>query len=237
MQEAVINQQKGLKFPAYLQLFKDHPWPFWQEMIGRVFLDWGMWVGGWSFLNTTDAYISLFTWSMILAALGLPLAWLFRREPWNSRNAFSRDGIPMFSALLCLLFLAGMTYHALQSALTWGYPTTLPWYAAVAFPWFWLLMAGSAIAWRHSKLGYAVALGVPLLFIVDELNSTWITMVQTYSQRPLSITALRRLAMLHPAFLGTTTLYLAVLLALLLFAAATGLCVRALPRPKSSTDA
>jgi hypothetical protein len=228
MQEAVINHQKGRTIQDYLHFIHEHPLPYWQDISNRIFVNWGMWVGGWSFKQTPNAYITLFTWSMIISAIGWPLAWLLRRERWNRRDDFPNADIKPLSALLCLLFLAGMTYHALQSSLTWGYPTTLPWYAAIAFPFFWLLMAGSAIAWRHSRLGYAVALGMPLLFIVDELNSTWVTMVKTYSQRPLSITALRRLATLHPSILGPTTLLLSTAAALSVIAVAAVLCVRAL---------
>jgi hypothetical protein len=132
------------------------------------------------------------------------------------------------SALLCLLILAGLAYHVLQSALAWGGASTLPWYAAVAFPWFWLLMATSAIAWRHGRPGYCIALGVPIFFVAAELNSTWVTMVKAYSQKSLSIAALRRLASIHPHYLGTATLLGATGAALICLAAAAFLCIRAL---------
>jgi hypothetical protein len=109
----------------------------------------------------------------------------------------------------------------------WGVCFTAPCYAAPALPWLLAVLAAGALAWRHTRLGYFVALFTPAFFVLVEFFDEFGRMVATYSQKSLGLTALRRLGSLHPAWLHLPTLAAATMLALILLATAFGLCLAA----------
>jgi hypothetical protein len=165
------------------------------------------------------------------------MSWLFCRERLGVSSVFrSAWAAPAIIVLFCFA-LGEISAHALEAAVAWGQCDTLPWYAAPALPWLLVILAASALAWRHTPLGYSIALIMPVFFVLVELFGEFGQMVATYSQKPLSLAALHRLETLHPAWLGLPTLAVATLLALVLLATAFGLCVVAMRRQASVVSA
>jgi hypothetical protein len=220
IQEAIYNHAHGVKISALLVwLRRDHWWVWWTAY-RQCFLDGGLWVGGWSFLLPPILFILVYQGLLFAALLGWPAAWLFRCERWGVSSVFHRPGTaPAIVALVCCV-LAEMSVHAAESMTAMGVCFTAPWYAAPALPWLLAVLAAGAFAWRHTRLGYWVALLMPAFFVLVEFFDEFGRMVATYSQKSLSLAALNRLGSLHPAWLRLPTLAAATPLALILLAMA-----------------
>jgi 4-amino-4-deoxy-L-arabinose transferase-like glycosyltransferase len=230
IQEAVYNHAHGVKISALLVwLRRDHWWVWW-SFCQQCFLDGGLWVGGWSILLPPRLFIVVYQTLLLVALLGWPAAWLFRRERLGVSSIFRRAGTaPAIVALVCCV-LAELSVHAVESMTALGVCSTAPWYAAPALPWLLAVLATGALAWRHTRLGYWVALIMPAFFVLVEFFDEFGRMVATYSQKSLSVAALSRLGSLHPAWLRFPTLAAATPLALILLATAFGLCLTAFRR-------
>ena len=98
-----------------------------------------------------------------------------------------------------------LDYHAVQSKLAWGRATTGPWYAAAALPWFLALTIAGALAWPWRRLGTTLAAILVGSCLIGEQALLWTRMLPAYSGGASGWEALRRIAQLQPAFLGTAT--------------------------------
>jgi len=230
MQEAIHNHAHGVKISALLVWLQRDHWGVWWTAYRQCFLDGGLWVGGWSFLLPPIPFILVYQGLLFAGLLGWPAAWLFRHERWGASSIFRRAGTaPALITLFCCV-LAEMIVHAAESMTALGVCYTSPWYAAPALPWLLAVIATGALAWRHTRLGYFVALITPAFFILVEFFDEFGRMVATYSQKSLSLAALSRLGNLHPAWLGMPTLAATTLMALILLATAFVLCLAAIHR-------
>jgi hypothetical protein len=94
-------------------------------------------------------------------------------------------------------------YHAAESFSAWsGLITTNPWYAALAIPW-WLIVlcaGASTVPIRWARL---VLLGaMPILCLGTEVYGLLSKMIPFYAATSLGKEALSRLATLHPMGMG-----------------------------------
>jgi hypothetical protein len=230
IQEAVYNHAHGVKISALLIWLRRDRWWVWWSFCQQCFLDGGLWVGGWSILLPPRLFIVVYQTLLFVALMGWPAAWLFRRERLGVSSVFrSPWTAPAIVALVCCV-LAELSIHAVESMTAWGVCATASWYAAPALPWLLAVFATGALAWRHTRLGYFVALIMPAFFVLVEFFDEFGRMVATYSQKSLSLAALNRLGSLHLAWLRLPTLAAATLLALILLATAFGLCLAAFRR-------
>jgi len=230
MQEAIYNHAHGVKLSALLVWLRPDHWWFWRSVYQQWFLDGGLWVGGWCFLFPPPLFTHIYEGLLLAAFLGWPMSWLFRRERLGVSSVFrSAWTAPAIVMLFCCV-LAEMSAHGVESMIAWGGSSTMSWYAAPALPWLLAVIATGALAWRHTRLGYFVALAMPAFFILVEFFDEFGRMVATYSQKSLSLAALQRLGSLHPAWMRMPTLAAATLLALVLLATAFGICLEAIRR-------
>jgi 4-amino-4-deoxy-L-arabinose transferase-like glycosyltransferase len=227
--EAVVNHNHQVPFSRLLELLRPKHWKTWSDILQSWFIWRGLWQGGWSDCPISKIEPQIYYVLIVAALVGAPLAWLFRRSGEKSAPLLFRDfRTPILALMLCALMLAGMVYHALQSWVAMGSPGTEPWYAALAIPWLMALLAAGAIAWRPSRVGYGIALAMPVFFLLTELHGAWFSMIRIYAAAPLSIKALKRLASLHPPSLGITTLLAATIGMLILLALSAVICIRSL---------
>ena len=77
---------------------------------------------------------------------------------------------------------------------------------------------------------------MPAFFILVEFFDEFGRMVATYSQKSLSLAALRRLGSLHPAWLRMPTLAIATLLSLILLATTFAICLAAIRNNRDSSE-
>jgi hypothetical protein len=172
--------------------------------------------------------MSAYSGLLLAAVLGWLVGWLVGRGKRADLSVFRGAWTaPAIIVLFCCA-LVEISAHAVEAAVAWGMFGTLPWYAAPALPWLLVILAASALGWRHTPLGYSIALIMPVFFVLVEFFGEFGQMVATYSQEPLSLAALHRLETLHPAWLGLPTLAAATLLAAALLATAFALCVVAI---------
>jgi len=228
--EAIDARARGVKLPALLVWLEPAHWCDWLGYFRNWFLDSGLWVGGWSFLLPPQSLIVVYEVLLSAAVLGWPLAWLFRRQRWGVSTVFHQAWMAPALIVFFLCVLAGMMAKGVESLAAWGECSIMSWYAAPALPWILAVLASSALALRHSRLGYTAALIMPAFFVVVEFLNESGQMATHYSQNTLSLTALRRLGSLHPVWLRWPTLLTVTLLATVFLAAAFGLCVAAIYR-------
>jgi len=228
MGEAVVNRRNNVPLQNYLHWIGPEKWTYWLSCIRGWFIDDGIWVGGWSFLRPALIFPRLYgivVWSAVAA---WPLAWLFRRRKAKEFAVFKPGPTVPLALALCLCMVAGMLVHGVVSAQIYNQSSAEPWYSELVVPWFVALVSVGALVWRFSRVGYGLAAALPILFVVTELYGAWSRMVYGYSQRKLSLSALRRLATLHPDFLGIPTLFLSTGLMLALLVVAAMVCLKTL---------
>jgi hypothetical protein len=238
MQEAIMNHRNGVHLGDYFALVRSKRWPGLLTLWRQWIFDSGLWVGGWSFLQPAANVITIYKRLFIAAALGWPIAWLFRMERIGKPDIFkSASSVPL-AIVLSLCVLAGMTLHSIESIIAWGASETVPWYAALAMPWLLIAFAASALAWRKTRLGFAIAFIPPGFLVVIEFFEEVNKMIRAYADESPGIDAIRRLATLHPPALGSFPLVLSAILAISALAAAFYLCVKSIrsPAPKLSAD-
>ncbi|MHC5538599.1 hypothetical protein ACYOEI_10285, partial [Singulisphaera rosea] len=131
MQEGVVNRSKGKTASDLMRTARTFDW---SGQTRRLWLRETFYAGGWSHLGTAGGFIKVYSTVSLIAILGYAW-WLVspkaRREP-----VYASSFTPLACAVLCLSVTAALGYHMVQSKLAWGRPTTGPWYASAAIPWF-----------------------------------------------------------------------------------------------------
>ncbi len=222
MQEAVANRTAGRGTDRLIETAGSIGWREWTRKLW--FRD-SVMSGGWSWSGKHEHLRSRHE---VLAVIGL-LGWGWVVFPKTRARIFwlFRDPVcPLLCLVLCVGYTGAMGYHTVQSQLSWGSIATNPWYAAAAYPWFLLLVAGGAFAWPIRPLRWLVPGAIALVFLEIEACSVLGSMTAAYAGLAPWGEALRRLASLQPAMFGSATLYAAMAL-VLVFA---GLVVLALLR-------
>jgi hypothetical protein len=228
VQEAVQNHANGIKLAAFLSYLQPHQWKLWWDLWYTWFVTKGLWEGGWSFLTPPSLFLRIYKCFLLAALLGWPVAWLYRRERPGVSCVFQRSWTGVDLMVFFGLVLGEMCGHAMESLIATGGCYTLGHYAAPALPWTLAIVASGALAWRHSRLGYAIAIAMPAFFVLVEFFCEFNRMVRAYTQESLGAAALRRLAMLHPAALRLPTMILAAGATIVLIALGFRICIRAI---------
>jgi hypothetical protein len=235
MGEALLNRTNHVPFQAYLDSIAPQKWPFWLGRLEAWFVYDGLWVGGWSLLYPPAIFPILYTVLVWAAIAAWPIRWLAaRRSPVQTPTTsviFKQPSTLPLTLAICVCMSVGLLDHGVVSAITYGATSTGPWYAELAMPWFLALVLSAALTWRPTRLGYTLAMLIPILFVVTELNGLWTLMIPAYSHKSLSLSALHRLSSLHPRILGTPTLFVSTGLMLALVMTAVVLCLRSLGEP------
>jgi hypothetical protein len=228
MQEAVLNHANGVKAAAFLSYLRPNQWKLWWDLWNSWFVSKGLWEGGWSFLMPPRLFVRAYKCFLLMALLGWPIAWLYGRERPGVSSIFRRSWTGAGLVVFFGLVLAEMCGHAIESLVASGECYTLGHYAAPALPWTLAVVASGALAWRHSRLGYAMALAMPAFFVLVEFFSEFDRMVKAYSQENFGLTALHRLAMLHPLALRLPTMIVATGATTVLLVLGFGICIKAI---------
>jgi hypothetical protein len=198
MQEAVANRAAGRSVWAVLTAPPPTRWPVWAA---SWWVANGLWFGGWSFLRPPRLLVIAYATLLAVAAVAMVVRWrslaLHRRSRWT------------MLAVVAAVHL-GLMMHATESYAAWdGRVLTNPWYAAVAVPWWLVLLGCGGLTLR--RLRPWVMLGAPAVFVAAELVGLFARMLPAYyAAAPLSPTGLRRMASLHPAALGPATFAIAL---------------------------
>jgi hypothetical protein len=179
----------------------------WKARIERLWTRDLLVQGGWSFLGPGPTIMRWHAKVVLIALLG----WAWHVTARSRRNRFIMVGAGGAVACLtvCLGYTAALAYHMAQSQLAWGQPTTAPWYACAAIPAYLTLVAAGALAWPLGRFREIGLIMLGLLFCLAEWRVIWVTMVPTYAGGATLSEALRRIAALEPAWLGTPTLFAA----------------------------
>jgi hypothetical protein len=211
MQEAIVNHHNHKSWADFITTL--HNFPVIRDLLW-MWTKGSIWTGGWSFLK-----VGLTDLPMYMAVFSLA-GWIFA--------LFKRvDGKAVLAKhnalLLFILFLTesmALCWHYIQSATAWGHPTTCPWYIGVCMPFFLIFVYDSASRWSE-RVASGIGILFFLLYVSADLRGT-LKMVGFYSGGAGGGEALRRLASLHPVWLGTPTLLVSSLLYLVLLVVATG---------------
>ena len=201
MQEAVKNRADGRTtadlIAAALHLN-------WRVRLSDLWLRTNLLAGGWSFLGTSPRWVMRYT-QLVLAGL---IGWIWVASAWTRPRPSPFRSVRglVGCVVLCLGYTAALGYHMAQSQLAWGVPTTNPWYACAATPWFLVLVAGGALCWPLGPLRPALLILLATTFVASEQISVWGAMVTTYSGGAGGMEAFGRLARLQPPLFGTATL-------------------------------
>ncbi|MFO0973988.1 MAG: hypothetical protein U1A27_11195 [Phycisphaerae bacterium] len=219
MQEAIANRAAG-RTTADILGGASHV--RWGRVVRHLWIRDPVWAGGWSFAPISD-----WAWRgyQFLTVAGLA-GWLWRLRPGRSRGAPRIDGAAAFRALLLVAaYTASLCYYVLHAWANWGGRLANTWYVAAVLPSFLLLVVGGMSCWRgrHVAGGLLVSMVatyalVPLLGVRRLIAIEGATASLT--------TALARLATLHPAGLGATTVWAGlVAMAVVLVAALAAVAV------------
>ena len=204
----------------------------WTRQLGQLWISDNLCIGGWSFLRPSRKLTRHYVQATVLGLLGW--LWVVSARTRPAPPLFRSPGTGPACAILCLSYTAALAYHTVHSQLAWGIPTTNPWYAAAALPWFVMLVAVGAMCWPLGRLRCALPALLAGLFVTSEAVMAWGQMATTYTGGAGGWLALRRLASLQPAFLGTATLLVATAGAVVAFATAAARCGEAWLRPDES---
>ncbi len=224
MQEAVKNKREGKTTADFLAAAKSIDWPkaFEDHLLKNSLL-----VCGWGFVKPEAKVIRIYEYALGFGLSGWAggLLWRIGRRllgrPSQRRSSHCRFLLAS-SLVLCASLTAALAYHILQSKTAWGYATTNPWYAAVAFPWLLLLaIEGGRCALGGSIWGARIV-GVALLIASILAESTVVLgrLPVLYTGGLGGFSALGRLAELQPAWMGSWTLVASVVGSIVLLALA-----------------
>ncbi len=196
MQEAVANRAAGRSTWAVLTAAPARLWPVWAA---SWWVTNGLWVGGWSFLRPPRACVVAYAVAVAVAGSAAVVRW--RSLPVSPAARWSA-----LAVVACVH--AGLMVHATESFAAWnGRVFTNPWYAAVAVPWWLVLLGcgGLSVPWRDVRRG--LLLGVPALFVTTEAVGVLGRMVPAYYAAGLgSPLAWMRMSAIHSTVLGPATL-------------------------------
>jgi hypothetical protein len=197
MQEAIMNHAANR---SLMEVLTAMPIRLWQRTTTAMWATEGLWTGGWSFLRMPQILMDFYEVVLFLSA-GFFLA----RIP--TRRGRTRLPIDPFRVWIMLLLLAfvetGLMYHAAESYSAWsGKIATNPWYAALAIPWWMIVLCAGAstVPRRWDRL--ALIWAMPILCFGAELYGLLVKMIPFYSATSLGEEALWRLVTLHPAGMG-----------------------------------
>jgi hypothetical protein len=217
MQEALINRRNGRTSADLLRTAATFHWGRDVERLWSTEL---YFKGGWSFLRTsvraTLTYqllvklglIGWTVWGLRRLALRLGLTKTMRQ---GDGPVFVAPAVPCLLAVLVLCYTAALAYHMVQSKLAWGIPTTCPWYACPALPWFLALVTAGGLAYPLGRFREALPWSLAAAGLAGEFVGLWGWMVPTYAAGADGLTeSLRRLSRLQPSALGTSTLLVAL---------------------------
>ncbi|HKI21525.1 MAG TPA: hypothetical protein VKA15_26760 [Isosphaeraceae bacterium] len=200
-QESVQNRRSGRGVSDLVRAAGSVHWVNWTR---NLWLRKNVMAGGWSWAGDNNRMQNRHELLLGLALAGW--AWTLRRGP-RARfvAAFAeRRGVLLWLAL-CASYSAALAYHTVQSQLSWGMPTTNPWYAAAALPSLLLLAAGGANVWPVGRLRFVLPLLIALYYLQTESSVVLGSMTSLYTANAEWNLALARLAFLqHPVF-GTPT--------------------------------
>ena len=200
MQEAVANRAAGRSLWTVLTATPPTRWPVWAA---SWWVANALWVGGWSFLSPPRVLVVAYAALLATAAVATVARW--RRLPLSSPSRWTAVAV-----VLCAH--VGLMVHGAESYAAWGgRPSTNPWYAAVAVPWWLVLLGCGGLSLPWPAVRRLLMLGVPAVCLSTEAFGLFHQMLPTYyAAPPLSLTGLRRMATLHPAVLGPPTFLAAI---------------------------
>jgi hypothetical protein len=206
MQESVTNRANGRGTADLIRTTGSIAWDQWAR---KLWFRNSVMCGGWSWASNLELSRNRHE---VLAGIGL-LGWAWFLVPAARRRALRLFRVPV-CPLLCLTiglgFTGALAYHSVQSQLCWGSIATNPWYAAAAYPSFLLLVSAGAFAWPIGRFSSLVPCAIALVFLEAEACGVLGSMTAVYAALAPWEEALRRLAVLQPPLLGTTTLYTAM---------------------------
>ncbi len=213
MQEAIANRDAGRSAWAVLTAAPPRLWPVWAT---SWWVTNGLWVGGWSFLRPPRAYVIAYAAAVAVAGSAVVVRW--RSLPLSAAARWSAVAV-----VGCVH--VGLMVHATESFAAWGGRVfTNPWYAAVAVPWWLVLLGcgGLSLPWPAARRG--LMLGVPVLFVTTEAIGVFGRMLPAYygpgwGSMPTRMGTLHSVAT-GPATLATAAVLTAVLTVLIARAAA-----------------
>jgi hypothetical protein len=214
-QEALVIARRGYGWGDYLKAAMAIKW---RAEIPTWWTKGSLWVGGWSFLKLPHTRVP---YEILLAAGLAGGAALAAARWWRGRPAGQTETGWGFAALAVVFSTLGLCHHAVQTQMCWGAAMTGPWYLSVALPMFFLFLI--APLGSYARI-YSLVLGVFLL--IAGLYGALLVMPETYAAAPISALALERLASLQPCWLGTLTLTIAGVAAVLSAAAAFALAYK-----------
>lgn len=204
MQEAVVNRSRGRTTADLAQAAAGFRW---DKQVRRLWLRDTFFAGGWSHVGPAPGWIQAYSYAVMAGLLGYVGSLIV---PARRRALSFRSGeTPLLCLVLCSSYTAAMAYHMVQSFVAWGKPTTCPWYACAALPWFLALAVGGARSCPVGLLRGAIPVGLAGTCLATEAVVVWGRMIPVYSGGSTGLFALRRLAFLQPPWLGTATLVLA----------------------------
>jgi hypothetical protein len=219
MQEAIINHQANRHT---LDVLRAMPLAEWGETTRSLWVTQALWVGGWSFLGMPHVPVDCYEAVLLLSALSFGAGMLSRAG--RARLPFDLRQVALMALLVACVEL-GLMYHAAESYSAWsGVIATNPWYAALAIPWWLILLSAGVCSLRWDLIRVPLLWSMPIVCFVSDLYRFLVRVIPFYSASPLGVTSFRRLATLHPAGMGCGGVLCAavlegVLLALLVRAA------------------
>jgi len=228
MQEVLVNRRNGRTTADLLRTAGTFRWGWEIEQLWAREL---FFKGGWSFLRTSVRATFGYGFLVKLGLAGWAM-WAIRRLAAWRRPGTGRSGddapvfidaaVPGLFVALVLGYTVALGYHMVQSKLAWGAPTTNPWYACPALPWFLALVTAGGLAWPLGRLRAALPWSLAAAGLAGECVGLWGWMVPTYAAGASGsslIENLRRLSSLQPVALGMPTLFLALAAELTIVAA------------------
>jgi len=206
MQESVQNRRAGRGVTDLMRAAGSVRWVKWTR---DLWLRKNVMAGGWSWAGDNNRMQDRHELLLSVALAGW--AWTLRPRPRARVVAtFAERRGPLLCLALCASYSAALAYHTVQSQLSWGMPTTNPWYAAAALPSFMLLVAAGANVWPLGRLRFVLPLVIALYYLQIESSVVLGSMTSLYTAKAEWSTALARLAFLQPAVFGTPTLHAAI---------------------------
>lgn len=200
MQEALVNRSRGRTTGDLIHAAGRFDW---KDRVRKIWLRETFVAGGWSRVPSPPLSIQAYSMVLTVGLLGYVAGVGFRRgRPGEFKSATT----PILCACLCLGYTAAMGYHMVQSLVAWGKPTTCPWYACAALPWFLVLAVGGARSWPTGLLRGGLPIALAVVCLGTESLVVWGRMIPFYSGGASGLLALQRLGTLRPAALGTATL-------------------------------
>jgi len=227
IQEAVANQQAGRGIADLWRAACELPWnTLMRDFWGRHML----WRGGWSFLPPSKHWTQAYEYTGAIALMGG--IFLLRRRRRIEGAVFTGPTTSAACAIVWACYSAGLAYHAIQTHIAWNTVATNAWYAAAGLPWLIALTVRCAAAWPGRLLKYVPCLNLVAILVYVAYDGVAHRMIPEYTQLEAGWPALRRLAALQPAGLGTTPLLCAAgIAAAALIAAGAGWGRSAARRP------